>query len=376
MKKILLTMCVLLAFSCSTYAKTPINFLYIHGSDQGPVEEFQEWIDRMQPDMKTNLSENELFQEKVLKDAYIKDEPEMVFWADRTKIGRSVVAQGLSISQKLTSCFSNAVRSFVAYMLHDVVWLQKYSNMKPILEDVNKTVISNSKKGEATILVGYSAGTLITYQYMLNKSRFLKPAVFMKKHQKELQLPDVYIEAANKYADMPTCIDAIVDSKIAFMNADGGLMANPNIEQRKMGVRKLKAQTELSCAPENAVLGIINFGSPLVVFYSDVANSESQLQYFTRKLEQELIESDQFFLTVNYKKDPIAVPISNVTYAGVKKVNSDVQNGGGFTYHALVSGGKNIAAAHLKYWDNTNSYTKLVAKSYEEGYKQFYGIKD
>lgn len=30
----------------------------------------------------------------------------------------------------------------------------------------------------------------------------------------------------------------------------------------------------------------------------------------------------------------------------------------------------------LKYWDQTNHFTKAVARSYEEGYKKFYELED
>ena len=47
-------------------AKTPINFIYIHGSDQGTVEEFEIWIDRMHPNMKKNLEASKFVQEHLL----------------------------------------------------------------------------------------------------------------------------------------------------------------------------------------------------------------------------------------------------------------------------------------------------------------------
>jgi len=376
MKKILLALFALFVFCCTAQAKTPVNFVYIHGSDQGTVEEFDVWIHRMHPDMQKNLSDNKLFTEKELKDAYIKDEPQMIYWADKTQKGRAAVTHGLSISSKESTALSNLVRSIIAYMLHDVIWLQKYSNLKPILDDVNKVVIENSKKGEKTVLVGYSAGTLITYQYFLNKSRYLNPVTFLRKHQKELKISDEGINYVKTYANGTTCIDAFIDSGIAFMNADGGLMLNPDAKQRKNNVQKLNKQTELSCAPENYVLGVVNFGSPLVVFYSDITENESQISYFTRKLGQDIIEKGQFYLTVNYKKDPIAVPMDNVNFEKAKQMNPDTNKGEGFVYQTLINGGRNVAAAHLRYWDDTNNYTKAVAKSYEQGYKLFYGIKE
>ena len=100
------------------------------------------------------------------------------------------------------------------------------------------------------------------------------------------------------------------------------------------------------------------------------------MYYFYAKMYQSVVENNQFTLTVNYKKDPLGVPFENMSFEEMKKYDlvKDTINGGGFSYDTSVNGGVIFASSHLKYWDQTNHFTKAIAKSYEEGYKYFYGL--
>ena len=381
MKKILIALFILVFSNSLAFAqdnKTPINFIYVHGSDQGTVEEFDVWMNRMHPDMKKNLEANTTVQKVLLKNASIKENPDMLYWADKTQKDKAIMEVGLKIADPISPAIAQGARSMVSHLLHDAIWLQRYTNMGPILNDLNNKVIANYKKGEKTVIVGYSAGTFITYQYLLTKERFLNVAEYYNKFKETLKLTPEEEKLFKKYAPANTCIDAIVDSKIGIMTVNGGLIANPNLQERRNNFMNLKKQTELSCAPENAISGVINFGSPISVFYSELSDEESQLCYFSRKMLLGLVETGKFFLTVNYNKDPLGIPVENVTFNTLKQRDEAkaLKNGGGFRYDKMIPGGKNVIAAHLKYWDLTNSYTKSVAKSFEEGYNQFYGINN
>ena len=67
MKKILIILSALIVTCNKVFAKTPINFIYIHGSDQGTREEFQIWTNRMHPDMKKNFEANSFIQKHLLR---------------------------------------------------------------------------------------------------------------------------------------------------------------------------------------------------------------------------------------------------------------------------------------------------------------------
>lgn len=363
-------------FTFAEEAKTPINFIYIHGSDQGTVEEFDIWISRMHPNMKKNLEASDFIQEHLLKNAYINPEQDMLYWADKTKRDKSLVEIGLQISKLASSCVAQLARTTLAHLLHDAIWLQKYPNMKPILGELNQKIIENKKNGIENILVGYSAGTFITYQYLLSKSRNFEATEFFKIFQKQLGIDSQDMAVLESQKIGKTCIDAIVDSNVAIMSADGNLIPVSNKTELRKNMSKLKAQTELSCAPKDSIKGIINFGSPIVIFYSDNFSDDSQMYYFYAKMYQSVVENNQFTLTVNYKKDPLGVPLENINFEDMKKydVVKDTVNGGGFSYDTAVNGGVIFVSSHLKYWDQTNHFTKAIAKSYEEGYKYFYGL--
>lgn len=380
MKKVLIFLLLMFmhynfCFAQEESGKTPINFIYIHGSDQGTVEEFEIWIDRMHPNMKENLEASPFIQNHFLSNAYIKPEQEMLYWADKTQKDKSLVEVGLKISKMVSSCVAQFTRNTLAHLLHDAIWLQKYVNMQPILDELNEKIIENAKKGEKNILVGYSAGTFITYQYMMFKLRDFELSDFFQRFQKDLDITADDLAALKKVNPKPTCLDAVIDSNIAIMSADNKLIPISNKEKLRANFKKLNEQTELSCAPENAISGIINFGSPIIIFYSD--NDENSIHYyFLCRLYRHLIEHGEFVLTVNYKTDPLGVPTENykISDAESAELFDNLKPNGGFIYDTAVSGGIMFVSSHLKYWDQTNHFTKALAKSYEEGYKYFYEI--
>ena len=189
---------------------------------------------------------------------------------------------------------------------------------------------------------------------------------------------DEYLAALKKVNPKPTCVDAIIDANIAVMGANGNLIPVSNKTTLRNNFKKLNAQTELSCAPDNSISGIINFGSPIVIFYSDIGDMGSQSFYFSARLYRHIIENHEFALTVNYKTDPLGVPTENVKISDAKQsdIFDNLTQNGGFVYDTSVKGGIMFASSHLKYWDQTNHFTKAVAKSYEQAYKYFYEIED
>ncbi len=381
MKKLLISLimlfCVCNICFAQEDAKTPINFIYIHGSDQGTVEEFDIWINRMHPNMKKNLEASAFIQKHLLSNAYIKPEQEMLYWADKTKKDKSLVEVGLTISKLVSSCFAQLTRTTLAHLLHDAIWLQKYVNMQPILDELNEKVIANAKKGEKNVLVGYSAGTFITYQYLMFKLRDFELTDFFQRFQKELEITSEDLKALKAVNPKPTCIDAVVDSNIAIMSADNKLIPISNKEKLRANFKKLNAQTELSCAPDNAISGVINFGSPIVIFYSNNDDDEkSSSYYFFSRLCRHLIENGEFVLTVNYKTDPLGVPTENIKISEAEGIElfNNLKLNGGFIYDTVANGGIMFISSHLKYWDQTNHFTKAVAKAYEDGYNYFYEI--
>lgn len=374
MKKIFLLLIGVLIFNATAQASTPINFLYIHGANETQIEEFEKWTNELHPEIKKNFEQNDTVKQVFLQNANIKNTPQMLYWGARAEESKSIVDKGLDISDSISNFITRFTRSILAYMLHDAIWLQKYENMKPILDDLHKQIMVNYKKGEKTVLVGYSAGTFITYQYMANKYKALTIKDFAEKYKEKLNLNNADIKAISQYAPEKTCLDALIESNVAILNANGELTANRNRKEAWKNLKGLKKQTELSCAPDDAVPGILNFGSPVITFYSDIGKDGSQTQYFGFKTAWYIVENNKFFITVNYAKDPIGMPFENHTFKMAQKRYPAIKNGGGFIYNETLKGGKNVAAAHLTYIEKPKKFGKALSQVFTNGYDYFYEI--
>jgi len=378
MKKIIAVLLFLLCLNSIAFAKeTRINVIYLHGSNQdnlGGAEAFKVWMNRFHADLKKNFEKNSFMKEHLLKDAYINEEPEMIYWGGRLHDDKAVVEAGLKQSEKASGKFPQFVRRMIAEVIHDAVWLQKNRHIAPVMKELNDKVIENYKNGEKTILVGYSAGTFITLNYMFTRTPSINLVDTFKSFNGQYGLTNNDILLAKKYANQNTCTSAALKSKVFDIDKTGTLVVNPNVKDREAGLKQIKQDTELACAPVDAVSGVLNFGAPIAVFYSELSEEEGLQRYVVVKTMQNLVENGNFFLTANYSKDPIAVPLLNFTYEQIanKKESKGCKNGGGFIYDTIVRGGVNPAQAHTNYWFHTNGYTKAVAKSYEKGYKYFY----
>jgi len=379
MKKILLIFIAMLAFCSASYATTnkQINFIYIHGANQGPIKEFTDCVDKMHPYMIKNLENSDFVSQNMLKGATIDENYNVLYWADKTQATKANLRKGLAISKQYTPIVPQSVKELLSYLLHDAVWIQKDANMRPVINDLHKKVMDNYKNGKKTILVGYSAGTFITYQYIMNNYKYLDLNDLANKYGKALGFTNEEVKLTKQYAPKSTCINALIDSKMVVINGSGVLVASPDKEGRKARIKNLKKQTELSCAPDDAVIGVLNFASPVTIFFSEVMKKDSQAQIFAIKMTKYTVENDKFFLTVNYAKDPFGVPFPNRTYTEMgKALNTNIKNNHGFMYNKMLYGGRNLAVAHSIYWMKPNTFTKEVAKAYEEGYKSFYQINE
>ena len=138
MKKIVFALLILLGINCAVFAKdTPINVIYVHGSNQvnlDGAEGFSVWMNRMHPDLKKNFEKSDFIQSDLLSGAYIKDKPAMLYWGDKLLNNKSLIDSGLKKSEKMSSKVSQITRGLIGQVVHDAVWLQKNKNMTPILQ--------------------------------------------------------------------------------------------------------------------------------------------------------------------------------------------------------------------------------------------------
>lgn len=377
MKRILAILILLMINGCFVQAneQKEIQFIYINGSnnnDKKMTKWFFDGMKKLHPKMKEAFSTSEYTQEKFLeKGKYIiNEEPEAFFWGDKSSEEIENINSDLNITKMFSPRLAQRVRSFMAHCLHDAIWVSHYRNMHPVVEDLHHQIIKNYEKGKPVVLFGYSAGSFITYEYMFNKFANINLENYFDNTFVSDELKK-YIKD-NKKKD--TCIDALLEAKLAVYSAEGKLIPNNNTKFAKQSYDKIDDYTCKYCMPEGAVKGVVNFASPLVLFYSDISNPNYPLTYHNKLLYKYLLENNIFWLTVNYADDPFGYPTTkNISYVDLKdKLNMEIKPNKGFLYSKSdIKSRRTVLGAHTSYWATGKKFSKAVIQAYKDGYELY-----
>ena len=185
MKKVLLLLGVLffnlLNINTVLASEKPIgiSFIYINGSNNLAYNNrlkfqtaFEESVKKMHPQIKKRFEDDEFIKKQFLKnDKYvINEKPITFYWGDRSLSVVKILDEDLKSASKYSPKIAHQARSIFAHCLHDAVWVQKNHNMASVLKDLHKIVDAETSKGNKVVLLGYSAGSFVTYQYYLNNT--------------------------------------------------------------------------------------------------------------------------------------------------------------------------------------------------------------
>lgn len=376
MKKIFIAVFLFFIFQSKCYAQTGITFLYINGSnnnDQKMKNWYETGVKKLHPYMKKAFDENIYAQKYFLKNGelFINPEPTIFYWGDKSHNDLSFVEKNLAISKGFSSWSAYQIRAALTKFLHDAIWIQKYHNMAPVLDDLHKMVKAEAKKGNKVVLFGYSAGSFITYEYLQTRLPYINVADFINR----IDIPDEEKVFAQKHPMKNTCIAAIGKSQLASFSESGHIIPNFSIELFKKGYLSLNEATDDVCVANNSVKGIVNFASPLVLFYSDLSDPAFEITYYNRLLFKYIIENGMFWITVNYRADPLGFPGGkNLTIEEMENnANIDIEPHAGFIYDQSDTWGRNSAlATHTSYWATRLIFSNAVVRAYVNGYRYQY----
>lgn len=375
MKKILLILLLFIAVQNYCYAQTGITFLYINGSNNND-EKMKNWYEKgvrhLHPALKHEFETNPLSQKYFLRDGQysINKDPAIFFWGDKSHNDLSFVERNLAISKSFSTWTAYQIRYYLTCFLHDAIWVQKYHNMVPVLQELHQMVKEENNKGNKVVLYGYSAGSFITYNYLLLQAPYINVADFFAKTGASKEQMDFIAQHPMKN----TCMFAL-GYDLAVFSAAGHIVPNDDYEHFKKDYMYLDERTDQYCIPNNAVKGIVNFASPLVLFYSDISDPNYDITYYDRLLFKYLIENDMFWITVNYRADPLGFPGGqNLTIPEIEKAaNISINPNHGFIYDQSDTWGRNSAfATHTSYWNTRNIFSKAVVRAYVNGYRFHY----
>lgn len=353
-----------------------VSFLYINGSNNND-EKMHKWyvngVKKLHPLLKKKFENNEEIKSFLSDNPEYKinNDPVIFFWGDKSKKDLDFVHNQLDISKALSPTIAYKVRSMLASYLHDAIWVQKQHNMLPILDDLNKMVLEESQKGNKVILYGYSAGTFITYEYLFNKLPYINTHDLFN----TLKVSENMRDFVNENPSGNTCISALSKAGIGVVSESGHLLFNNVDEELKKNYLTLPEVSKTACAPEDSLEGIVNFASPLVLFYSDLADPDYELNYYNKLMFKHIIENGLFFITVNYREDPLGFPSSrNLTIDEIQKIaNIEISNPKGFIYdNSSVWSKRSVLSAHTAYWSSRRAFSNAVVKAFTNGYKLQY----
>lgn len=392
MKKILVY--CLLAFSffiipakATEEAPTDVSFIYINGSNNMTYRNREKFktaflrdVQKLHPEIKKRFEKDELINKNFLKDGKftINPTPITFYWGDKSIKIIENIDKDLDSAKKYSPKISHQVRSIFAHCLHDAVWVQKYHNMTKVLDELHQVVQGEIQKGRKVVLLGYSAGSFVTYQYYMNKSISIYPQEFtLNNYPKEIEK---YI--ANTPIQ-PTCFDALVEANIFKFNPEtGNYLPLEDVEVFKKNYLNIDKITPNVCFANDSVKGVIGFASPARLFYSDLMNPGGNLSNLSLLMSRTLVENDAFYLTVNYQNDPFGFSnAENFTYKKLEEIypnkNAFAKNGKGFIYNKSDNYvPRTFITAHLAYWQTPKRFAKAIVKAFNEGYRNFYNLNN
>lgn len=373
MKKIFILLAAIILLQNVSYAQNNISFVYINGSnnnDKKMKNWYEKGVAKLHPVMKKSFEKNEEASAIFLDNGKysINSDPRIFFWGDKSKNDLTFVEEQLDFSRGFSPTIAYEVRSMIASFLHDAIWVQKSHHMLPIIDELQETVLKEYEQGNQVVLFGYSAGSFITYEYMFNKLPYLNAEELFDIIDVDEDIRDFI----DKHPMNDTCISALSKANLGAVTSDGHLKFNRNKESFKKHYLELDEVTAKACTPKGALKGIVNFASPLVLFYSDVSDPDYELTYYNRFMLKYILENDLFMLTVNFKEDPMGFPTTRnlTTQELIERAKINVVDPKGFVYdNSKVWSKRTFLLAHTSYWSGRKIFSKAVAQSFVDGYK-------
>lgn len=378
MKKILTGISVLLLSLCiqNFSFASDLSFVYINGSNNNN-EKMKNWFEKgvhkLHPVMKKKFETNEQVRQLMLsKDGLnIFDEPKIFFWGDLSKTDLDFVNKQLDLSKNFSPTVAYQVRSLITQYMHDAIWVQKSHHMLPIVRNLNETVKEEHAAGRSVVLYGYSAGTFITYEYLFNTLPFLD----LNQLFDNITVSEDFRDFIDQNPRKNTCIAALAKGEIGVVSSGGHLIFDNNDESLKKHYLEMDKATDEVCSPPGAVKGIVNFASPLVLFYSDVADTDYEQTYYNKLMLKYIMENGIFWLTINFREDPLGFPTSrNLTYEEMEDyLKTQFTDPSGFVFdNSSVWSWRPFFLAHTSYWSARKQFSKAVVNGVINGYRYQY----
>ena len=376
MKKFSLFILVLFLTCSCAFAQQNISFVYLNGSNNNNTK-MANWFDKGVRNLHKVLRKKFLTNKTIQKycqaestQLNIKEKPVIFFWGYQSKQDLDFLKDKLELSKAVSSSGAYLARNLITQCMHDAIWVQKPKNMIPILKELNETVKKEAAEGNSVVLYGYSAGTFVTYEYLFRNLRYVNLEHLFENYDADKE----FLEFVKKHPRENTCISALLEdsANIGTISETGKFILKTDVRQLKANYLKMDDYTNMACAPKDKIVGVVNYASPLPLFYSNMADEDYDSNYASTTMIKYMLENGLFFLTINFREDPLGIPTSkNLKISEIEEVlNTNFNNPQGIIYdNSGVWSKRPFPMAHTSYWKAKNTFAKAIVNSFLNGYK-------
>jgi len=348
-----------------SFAHSNITFIYIHGSNSNTIKNrqwFEKGVHKLHPVLREEL-EKKVEGKNIspnISDYVINTQPKFFFWGYNSEIALESMKNRLKVTKSTSAPGAFWARKVLSAELHDAVWIVKSRHLIPVLDKLNQQVIQEHNEGNKVILSGFSIGTFITYKYLLFKLRYLNVEDIFK----DLKISDKEIsDFIKSHPQENTCLSAISSGDIGSINLDGKFSLNKNKDVFKQNYLNLEQLSNRFCAPKDAILGVINYGSPLAIFNSEIEDEGYEFAIYSKNLFKDVINKGLFFITINFIEDPLGFPL--ILKGEKSPEDNSNPNPKGLIYdNYSVKSWRWFIVAHTSYYSARKIFSREIVKSF------------
>jgi hypothetical protein len=364
-----------------------VKFVYVHGTNLNTLEsrqDFEQRVKRLHVEIMTAFGASKLIHEHLLQNGRlsISPEPTIFFWGDRSQSELNFLKSDLTLLEGVKTRIAGLAREQLAYMLHDAVWFERPKNKYQILKALHNTVMTAYANNQSVVLLGHSAGSLVTFNYLTYLSPFLDQDTMLR----IINPPQDIVEAIRSADIPPICALALIESGAFRPDLSGRLrltyqepllgISELSPESRKLYLARLpealRNAAQTCCLPPHAVRGMITFGSPIALFESDVGQHEDVFSLLVSYMLKYLLENGMAWLHANHIKDPIGFPLPDYDEMIHRiKANQGIcihPQGGLIANNSNIRGDVLIQNAHGWYWQKARRFAEELVKTYEANF--------
>lgn len=316
---------------------------------------------------------------------FVSQAPSLFYWNQLNQESIVEVNDSVILFKALQSRISSMIQDNLATMMHDVFWLVRRSNQLKIGTSLNKHLVEEVPKEHQVVLVGYSGGSIITYDYLL----YYLPYINLYKILQKGDLPKDLVDRFEGEEHQHTCLRAVLDSNFARQNPEGEVILfldQLNVSDKKLLERLNHAyvrehipllfdKTKEVCLPDKRIRGLITFGSPITALSATEKDSDVDAKLAPAMVKY-LFEHNIFWLNLNRINDPLGLPFDDTRLVNLTKKEYQWEipkETRGFIYNNITrKKGAYFYKAHTWYLSQPKDFSEFVVESLKTGYNQYY----